>query len=240
MANEVNWQGEMMEQLMEQQQLMNERLQMMEQQQQVMSDTQQQMIHQQHVMEQQVVRFEFSSSQMQRQLQQQMVELSQQRHMNLQREFERRRMQQTFQEFMMQRDAGAGDAADEAGYAADDVVDEAGAVQQTRVSRSPRLGQIIEEAESYEGDDTVEAEGKSSTKGKIEGAEDKRCETSGSFMQAVEEVEIIEKHKGKGKEWVLAQHHDKGRNEGKGKSCDEGTGTSCDKGEGKWKPSAEE
>ena len=96
------------------------------------------------------------------------------------------------------------------------------------------MGQIIEEAESYEGDDTVEAEGKSSTKGNIEGAEDERCETSGSSMQAVEEVENIEKRKGKGKEWVLVQHHDKGRNEGKGKSCDEGTGTSCDKCERKF------
>ncbi len=99
------------------------------------------------------------------------------------------------------------------------------------------MGQIVEEAESYEGDYIEEAEGRSFTHGKIEGAEDKRCETSGSFMQAVEEVENIEKHKGKGKEWVLVQHHDKGRDEGKGKSCDEGTGTSCDKGEGKWKPS---
>ena len=218
MAGEVSWLGDMVQQMMEQQQLMYDRLQMME-------DTQQHMIQHQQMMEKQMIQYQQimekqmidQQVQQQQMMQKQVQELSTQRHLTLQREFDRRReiiwlqaaVEQLQQAMWPDAEAGAeADAADDAedaegagaGDAADDSEGASWATDTripTRERAPPMMGTIVEETtEERAREKEKKGKGKSCKqppglegKGKsYEEAEEKRCEYSGGFMAAIEKV----------------------------------------------------
>ena len=218
MAGEVSWLGDMVQQMMEQQQLMYDRLQMME-------DTQQHMIQHQQMMEKQMIQYQQimekqmidQQVQQQQMMQKQVQELSTQRHLTLQREFDRRReiiwLQAAVEQLQqaMWPDAEAGAEAD-AAYDAEDV-EGAGA------------GDAADDAEGAgAGDAADDSEGASWATDTRIPTRERAPPMMGTIVEETTEERAREKEKkGKGKSCKQPPGL-----EGKGKSYEEAEDKRCD------------